>query len=295
MHRLHSTDLTSRQSKGIGKYLRATKIVCAVAFIACIACIISLSLSCIPISNSYSWGIIQEGCIFTSSFSIKNPTTFININPVKCRHRTLLIYISGITDILTNTLVLAVPVPLILRANLTNWEKIRLFSLYFFGAFVILGSALRFATQILIVSVPREMGWSQMEVSLALILASAPMAMKLLAVPLVDPITEREHHMKSNGGILPLSDGGSDGNGKNGTAQSQIDRSLGTENAPLSKRCSSAVWSANETPSGPPMYILGNAPPGGRNSVRAINPDYPKLKVVRDEINGQSIWGVSLL
>jgi hypothetical protein len=51
----------------------------------------------------------------------------------QCTKRTLLTFTSGISNIVTNTLVLAVPVPLLVRANLTLRQRIGVSVLYFFG------------------------------------------------------------------------------------------------------------------------------------------------------------------
>ncbi|KAI5858551.1 hypothetical protein BZA05DRAFT_7102 [Tricharina praecox] len=165
----------AHQTKGILLYLRITQGICAATFIVCI---LSLFLSCNPISNYWS--------VTPSSYH--------------CMHRTLLTYASGISNIVTNTLVLLVPIPLLLRITLTRSQKIGLSILYFFGASVILTSALRFVTQLLNVSNQQAMGWSQMEVSLALLLASAPMAIKLLFLPLLDVDTEREEILNARRG-----------------------------------------------------------------------------------------------
>src|SRR5690554_1985813 len=125
----------ARQTRGITLYLRITQGICAITFAACI---LSLFLSCIPIAMFWSLTSANE----------------------QCTRRMLLTYTSGISNIVTNTLVLAVPVPLLLRATLTRRQKIGLSVLYFFGAFVVMGSALRFVTQLLNVSVPQAMGWS---------------------------------------------------------------------------------------------------------------------------------------
>src|SRR5690606_18217877 len=57
--------------------------------------------------------------------------------------------------------------------------------LYACGALVIAASCLRFATQLMDVSMLQSMGWSLLEVSLSLILLCAPMGAKLLSAPLL--------------------------------------------------------------------------------------------------------------
>ncbi|CCX14887.1 Similar to hypothetical protein AOL_s00004g290 [Arthrobotrys oligospora ATCC 24927]; acc. no. EGX54257 [Pyronema omphalodes CBS 100304] len=108
-----------------------------------------------------------------------------------CTRRLPLVYTSGLSNIITNTLVLSIPIPLLLRAQLRPNQRLGVLFLYLFGALVILFSALRFVTQLLNVSLPQAMGWSQMELSLALLLACAPMAVKVLAADLYTIERER--------------------------------------------------------------------------------------------------------
>jgi hypothetical protein len=218
----------ARQTRGITLYLRITQAVCGSTFIICI---LALFLSCRPIHNF--WNLSQ-----TDS---------------RCTKRALLAFTSGISNIITNTLVLAVPVPLLLRATLTKQQKIGLCILYFFGAMVILASALRFVTQLLNVSMPQAMGWSQMEVSLALLLACAPMGIKILLLPLVEPKVEIERIVKEKKGLV--------------------------------------------TPPDTPAFVKQlmserNALVGRNGGTPRPSMDGGRLRVVRDEVNGQSVWEV---
>ena len=64
-----------------------------------------------------------------------------------------------------------------------------------------MGSALMFVTQLLNVSVPQAMGWSQLEVSLGLVLACAPMAVKVVLMPMVEVGGDGEEGKGGLGGL----------------------------------------------------------------------------------------------
>ncbi|KAL7266430.1 hypothetical protein RUND412_011025 [Rhizina undulata] len=239
----------ARHTKYITIYLRITQGICATTFAVCI---LSLFLSCIPISMFWELGNTNQNC----------------------SRRELLTYTSDVSNIITNTLVLAVPVPLLFRANLTMSQRVGVSVLYFFGGFVIMASAFRFATEILNVSVPQAIGWSQIEVSLAVILACAPMAVKMLYTPLIDPDVEPGKNMDTKAIIMRLTN-------ENGGMESyhRMEDYIPEEQPPNKKAPGLKVDTVT----------------GNRESriVREINsPDYQKLRVVRAEVNGQSVWEV---
>ncbi|KAH0604407.1 uncharacterized protein H6S33_006784 [Morchella sextelata] len=229
----------------------------------------------------------------------------------QCTKRTLLTFTSGISNIVTNTLVLAVPVPLLVRANLTLRQRIGVSVLYFFGAFVIVASALRFTTQLLDVSVPQAIGWSQIEVSLAIILACAPMCVKLLITPLIDPrefekatdttqfvetptsltgrmISEKSQHVYYENQLRKSS---------NMRPHQQQHTSRLAPFIMSGKRPSNdgKVASLFSRFTGK-VPIMGRLNIGGSAQVESpgnINTrEYQRLKIVRAEVNGQSIWRV---
>lgn len=175
---------------------------------------------------------------------------------------------------------------------------------------MIAASALRFATQLLNVSVPQAIGWSQIEVSLAIILACAPMCVKVLLAPLVDPHEIENPHGSSTsllGRLTPEELGyvqyGQKERTRADTNPSFAERQLAmrqgsfsvptmrfhgagprTEQLPsdYSKRYSGASVDSN-------VAISEDVQTPGDISI----PDYRRLKVVRAEVNGQSNWEVS--
>jgi len=165
------------RTKGILLHLRTTQTVCAAT---AVVCVLSLSLSCTPISDY--WSVARSA----------SSASFSSFSAYHCAHRTLLTYASGIGDVVTNALVLLVPIPLLLRIPLARAQKAGLSVLYLLGATVVLTSALRFAARLRSVSDQQAMGWSLIETALALLLASAPPAVGLLVLPLVDVDAERE-------------------------------------------------------------------------------------------------------
>ncbi|KAF3937955.1 hypothetical protein ABW19_dt0202744 [Dactylella cylindrospora] len=150
----------SKETKKIKWFLRGAFLITTLTFIFCI---LALFLTCMPVSDFWN---------------IRNPKP-------QCERKILLTYGSGISNIVTDTIVLAIPVPLILQASLNKKQIRGVYVLYLCGAFVIVASVLRFVTQLMGVSMLQTMGWSQLEVSLALILACAPMGAKLLSSPLI--------------------------------------------------------------------------------------------------------------
>lgn len=276
----------ARHTTHITLYLRVTQGICLLTFAICI---LSLFLSCIPINMFWS----------------------LSNNNEQCTKRTLLTFTSGISNIVTNTLVLAVPVPLLVRANLTLRQRIGVSVLYFFGAFVIVASALRFTTQLLDVSVPQAIGWSQIEVSLAIILACAPMCVKLLITPLIDPrefekatdttqfvetptsltgrmISEKSQHVYYENQLRKSS---------NMRPHQQQHTSRLVPFIMSGKRLSNdgKVVSLFSRFTGK-IPIIGRLNIGGSVPVESpgnINTrEYQRLKIVRAEVNGQSIWRV---
>ncbi|KAI5838663.1 hypothetical protein DFP73DRAFT_485387 [Morchella snyderi] len=277
----------ARHTTHITLYLRVTQGICLLTFSVCI---LSLFLSCIPINMFWS----------------------LSNNNEQCTKRILLTFTSGISNIVTNTLVLAVPVPLLVRANLTLRQRIGVSVLYFFGAFVIVASALRFATQLLDVSVPQAIGWSQIEVSLAIILACAPMCVKLLITPLIDPrefekVTDTTQFVETPTSLT-------------GRMISEKSQHVYYENQ-LRKSLSMWPYQQQHTSRLAPFIMSGKRrskdgrvasffsrfarkiPMVGRLNTGASGPvespgninmrEYQRLKIVRAEVNGQSIWRVS--
>ncbi|KAI5788432.1 hypothetical protein EDC01DRAFT_165492 [Geopyxis carbonaria] len=243
-------DRFARQTRGITLYLRITQGLCLVTFAACI---LSLFLSCVPINMFWS----------------------LHVSNRECTRRTLLTYTSGISNIVTNTLVLAVPVPLLLRATLTRRQKLGLAVLYFFGAFVIIAAALRFVTQLLAVGIPQAMAWSQLEVALALILASAPMAVKLLIVPLEDPATAL---------AAPARD----------PEKAVLARLRERKEPVVAPRAQRSV--AFSLPGHPPPSVSASEysvdDEDEEVDDRVVSADYNKLRLVKQQVNGQSVWEV---
>jgi len=270
-----------------------------------------------------------------------------------------LTYTSGISNIITNTLVLAVPVPLLFRVKLRLRQKIGVSVLYFFGgigssmsyvtqeqslltthlnpAFVIVASALRFATQLLNVSVPQAIGWSQIEISLAIILACAPMSTKLMFIPLINPkdiekvsktgdtptsagpkclirpaaLSEKPRLYEPTGpqqltAVRPLAQQQQEQHGQQlGQQQPQQlytgaaalppvpNRSMSDAGREAAGRVEGCALEEG-TLSVEAMGTLNGLSRGGRAPREISTPDYQRLKVVRAEVNGQSIWEVRL-
>lgn len=179
---------------------------------------------------------------------------------------------------------------------------------------MIVASALRFATQLLNVSVPQAVGWSQIEVSLAIILACAPMCVKLLITPLIDP-----HEFERASGTAQFIETPTSLTGRMILEKSQH---VYYENQ---LRKSSSMWPhqqhqhQHDSRLAPfllagrrksrgggvaafferilrrwPVVRLRMGPPGPAESPRSDRgPGCQRLKVVRAEVNGQSIWRVS--
>ena len=215
------------------------------------------------------------------------------------------------SNIVTNALVLAVPVPLLLRAVLTRQQKLGLTVLYLFGATVILASALRFATQLLDVSLPQAMGWSQMELSLALLLACAPMAVKLLFVPLVGD--DRARRDPSPRDCKDKWAGSGPGPACTTPKTAALDtptfvrRLLMERDAIITAASPAAAAAATTGPQGPPCVSAaaaaaaagaagasGPSGEGGEDRPGKLKADHRKLRLVREEVDGQSVWEVSL-
>lgn len=248
-----NTNDSSKHTRHITLYLRVTQIICGVTFAACL---LSLFLSCVPVSNFW------------------NP---FNTN-TNCTRRVLLTYVSGISNIITNTLVLAVPVPLLLRASLSIKQTIGVFVLYFFGLGVVAASALRFVTQLLDVSVPQAIGWSQIEISLAIVLACAPMSAKLLLHPLEQPERLKDCDIDTVTLIKQL--------------QMEKKARSGMMNA-AAKEKESRGESSPKAPSFSKEWSGGFSNNGGFGTGAGMkSPDFQRLRVVRAEINGQSVWEV---
>lgn len=169
---------------------------------------------------------------------------------------------------------------------------------------MVVASGLRFATQLLNVSVPQAIGWSQIEVSLAVILACAPMCVKVLFAPLVDPGEFEKMPRDSRFLETPTFRLASE---ESGYAQYwEKERSLAAR-SPLSQRQTSF--------SGPKMLLDGarlsaeQLPPsyyGEYSDGSSVDfsdypqtpgdisiPDYQRLRVVRAEVDDQSSWEVS--
>lgn len=116
-----------RDTKHIIVYLRITQGICGITFVICMT---ALFLSCVPISMF--WSLFVTNSKFGEG--LRSQRIWLILSSIeRCTRRTLLTFTSGISNILTNTLVLAVPVPLLFRANLTLRERIGLSILYFFG------------------------------------------------------------------------------------------------------------------------------------------------------------------
>ena len=219
----------------------------------------------------------------------------------------LLTYTSGVSNIVTNVLVLAVPVPLLLRAVLTRQQKVGLTVLYLFGATVILASALRFATQLLDVSLPQAMGWSQMELSLALLLACAPMAVKLLFVPLVgddrgrrDP-SPKDCKDKWVGVEVETGPGPACSTPKTAALDTPtFVRRLLMERDAIITAAPAAAATTTRPQRRPRVSAAAGAAgasgasgEGGEDRAGKRKADHRKLRLVREEVDGQSVWEVS--
>lgn len=177
---------------------------------------------------------------------------------------------------------------------------------------MIVASALRFATQLLDVSVPQAIGWSQIEVSLAIILACAPMCVKLLITPLIDPrefekVTDTTQFVETPTSLT-------------GRMISEKSQHVYYENQ-LRKSLSMWPYQQQHTSRLAPFIMsgkrrskdgrvasffsrfAGKIPMVGRLNIGASGPvesprninmqEYQRLKIVRAEVNGQSIWRVS--
>ncbi|EWC47350.1 hypothetical protein DRE_00318 [Drechslerella stenobrocha 248] len=162
----------SQETKSIKWYLRGAFLVTTLAFGFCV---LALFLTCMPVSDFWN--------IWNSQPS--------------CERKMLLTFGTGVSNIITDTIVLAILIPLLLQASLCKAQIRGVICLYACGALVIVASGLRFATQLMDVSMLQSMGWSLLEVSLALILLCAPMCAKILGAPLLQevgpPVTSKRN------------------------------------------------------------------------------------------------------
>ncbi|KAK6512363.1 hypothetical protein TWF481_001251 [Arthrobotrys musiformis] len=250
----------SQETKSIKWFLRAGFLVTTISFIFCV---LALLLTCAPLADF--WNIMNS--------------------KTSCERKILLTYGTGISNIITDTMVLAILVPLLLQASLSKSQKRGVCILYACGALVIVASCLRFATQIMDVSMLQSMGWSLLEVSLSLILLCAPMGAKLLAAPLV----------QENGCPVTLKRGD---NSDRRYSNSPFDKNLPAP-PPIIAGVAVNV--------GSPIHVARLAAGQSREDIRSegrrgthgtiakdINsPMYKKLKVgTRESRNGQTIWEV---
>ncbi|KAK6354744.1 hypothetical protein TWF696_003881 [Orbilia brochopaga] len=163
----------SQETKSIKWFLRGAFLVTTLSFLFCI---LALFLTCMPITDFWN----------------------ITTSQPACERKILLSFGTGISNIVTDTIVLAILVPLLMQASLSKPQIRGVICLYICGALVIIASGLRFATQLMDVSMLQSMGWSLLEVSLALILLCAPMCAKLLSAPLLQetgcPVKKRNHN-----------------------------------------------------------------------------------------------------
>lgn len=203
---------------------------------------------------------------------------------------------------------------------------------------MIVASALRFATQLLNVSVPQAIGWSQIEISLAIILACAPMSTKLMFIPLIDPkdvekvsqmgdtlnstgpkclirpaaLSEKPRPFEPTGPqqlttVRPLAQQQQEQREQQlGRQQPQQELCAGMAALPpvLNRSMSDAGRKAaggveecaleERTLGVGAMGALNDLGRGSRAPREISTPDYQRLKVVRAEVNGQSIWEVRL-
>ncbi|KAJ6261412.1 hypothetical protein Dda_4082 [Drechslerella dactyloides] len=231
----------SQETKSIKWFLRGAFLVTTLSFGFCI---LALFLTCMPLSDFWS----------------------ITASQPSCERKILLSFGTGISNIVTDTIVLAILVPLLMQASLSKAQIRGVICLYICGALVIVASGLRFATQLMDVSMLQSMGWSLIEVSLALILLCAPMCAKLLSAPLIQetgcPVKKPHHN--------------------------------------FDRRYSSSPFDKN-LPAPPP--VMGGAKPqrvGPGRAARLVkeisSPMYKRLKVGRRETaNGTTVWEVQPL
>jgi len=187
------------------------------------------------------------------------------------------------------------------------------------------------------VSVPQAIGWSQIEISLAIILACAPMSTKLMFIPLIDPkdiekvsktgdtltpagpkclirpaaLAEKPRLYEPTGpqqltAVRPLAQ----------QRQEQHEQQLGQQHA--QQKLYTGVATLPPVPNRSMPDVEGEIAGGveecaleegtlsveagtlnglsrGSRAPREIStPDYQRLKVVRAEVNGQSVWEVRL-
>lgn len=161
---------------------------------------------------------------------------------------------------------------------------------------MIVASGLRFATQLLNVSVPQAIGWSQIEVSLAVILACAPMCVKVLLAPLVDPRELEKMPRNSQFLETPTLLVGRMASEEYGYAQY---RDKQHTPSPLAQRQDTRLSAEYSRPN----YYRKNSGLSVESGVDFSDypqtpgdisiPDYQRLRVVRAEVNGQSNWEVS--
>ncbi|KAF3166909.1 hypothetical protein TWF788_011502 [Orbilia oligospora] len=248
----------SQETKSIKWFLRAGFLVTTISFIFCV---LALLLTCAPLTDF--WNIMNS--------------------KTSCERKILLTYGTGISNIVTDTMVLAILIPLLLQASLSKSQIRGVCILYACGALVIVASCLRFATQIMDVSMLQSMGWSLLEVSLSLILLCAPMGAKLLSAPLVQesgcPVTLKRNY-----------------NSDRRYSNSPFDKNLP---APPPIIAGVAV--------GEPEHVATLAAGQSREDIRfegrrgthgtivrdVNSPMYKKIKVgTRESRNGQTIWEV---
>ncbi|KAK6527057.1 hypothetical protein TWF281_010252 [Arthrobotrys megalospora] len=248
----------SQETKSIKWFLRAAFLVTTISFIFCV---LALFLTCTPLTDF--WNIMNSKS--------------------SCSKKILLTYGTGISNIVTDTMVLAILIPLLLQASLSKAQIRGVCILYACGALVIVASCLRFATQLMDVSMLQSMGWSLLEVSLALILLCAPMGAKLLGAPLV----------QENGCPVTLKRGF---NADRRYSNSPFDKNLP---APPPIMAGVAV--------GNPVHVARLAAGQSREDIRSTerrathgtivrdvnSPMYKKIKVgTRQSRNGQTVWEV---
>ncbi|KAK6349151.1 hypothetical protein TWF730_009905 [Orbilia blumenaviensis] len=249
----------SQETKSIKWFLRAGFFVTTASFIFCV---LALFLTCTPL---------------TDFWNIMNSTT-------SCEKKMLLTYGTGISNIVTDTMVLAILIPLLLQASLSKSQIRGVCILYACGALVIVASCLRFATQLMDVSMLQSMGWSLLEVSLALILLCAPMGAKLLSAPLV----------QENGCPAVVKRDG-------------LNSDRRYSNSPFDKNLPAPPPIMEGVAVGSPVHVARLAAGQSREDIRpearrgthgiivkdVNSPMYKKIKVgTRESKNGQTIWEV---
>ncbi|EPS37601.1 hypothetical protein H072_8697 [Dactylellina haptotyla CBS 200.50] len=249
----------SQETKTIKWFVRGAFVVTTLAFIFCI---LALFLTCTPISDFWD---------------VTDPTP-------SCEKKSLLTYGTGISNIVTDLMVLAILIPLLLQASLSKSQIKGVVAIYACGGLVIVASCLSLATQVMAVSMLQSMGWALIETSLALILLCAPMGGKLLAAPLIPE------------GGYPMSL--KRGNFDRRYSTSPFDKNLPIpppallEKPPmhlsnLGYNPRDSVMSQDTTMGGPV------SPPRGPIVREVDSPFYKKLKLgTRESTNGRTVWEI---